>query len=263
MKIAILSQHPAEIAKLFVERHRSALEKNGIKIGLILIDENQSKEESFFSHALKIARRQAQAAGCSTAMGFAKIVTYKIVTKLSKFESELKLADFSDELPVHRVGSLNSKPARLLLSQSDCDLVCLMGSRILTKKTLDAIAKPVVNIHTSDPRFMRGSPGVVWEVLDGRKEIVLTIHRVTESLDSGDILKQASHPIRFGGGLGRTFQKTLDSALPLITDLFFEVVLQFKNKTATGEKFSLGPLRVTPSLFETLRAEILCRKRGI
>jgi methionyl-tRNA formyltransferase len=139
------------------------------------------------------------------------------------------------------------------------DLVCLMGARILTKETLAALNRPAINIHSSDPRFMRGAPSVVWEVLDRRKSITLTIHQVTPELDSGDILLQRELPIRFSGGLGATLERTFVDSVPVITRLFAETIVGLKNRRLTPQPFAPGPLRVTPKCTQTLAAEFRCR----
>jgi hypothetical protein len=261
-KLALLAAEPAEILRVFMQRHRAALDARGVEVAVIVLDENRSKSDSPLKHSYGVARRQARAAGCSTAMGVLKLLTYKAMSRLGgKSRADDALPALPADLKVVHVGTLNSDKSINAVVGSNADLVCLMGARILTQSTLQRMPVPAINIHTSDPRFMRGSPSVVWEVLAGESEITLTIHRVTGELDAGAILVQAQHPIAYCGGLGRTAARTITSALPRIADLFLKAIEGIRDQKLAGEPFAPGPLRVTPPLLQTLRAELLCRCR--
>jgi len=259
MNIAIMSSMPATLAWLFVERHFSTLKERHIHVRVIIVDENIARKNGFFSHALNVARRQAKIVNCSTMMSFLKICTFKVITS----SSPEAMYEISEEIRVVKVPTLNSGLAIEAVSENDCDLICLMGTRIVTSETLRALKRPIVNIHTSDPRFVRGGPAVVWEILAGHCEIVLTIHQVVAKLDAGAILMQDVQPIIYSGGLGKTIQNTMVSAQPKIADLFKEVILRFQDGTLDHKTFPPGPLRVTPKIRETLRAQMLCRLRTV
>jgi folate-dependent phosphoribosylglycinamide formyltransferase PurN len=261
MKVAILTAEPAEICRIFLARHAANLLDNDVEISLVLLDQNSRKSTDFWQHARKVAGRQAAHSGCSTAMGMLKIATYKLLGPKSH---GCDIAPpFGKETTLVRVDTLNSQEACDAIRRSGCNLICLMGTRILTRKTLTAINLPIVNIHCSDPRFMRGSPSVVWETLAGYTSVTLTVHKVVPELDSGDILCEAKHPIEFSGGLGSTVSRTMRSALPVVADLFLQTILSFKTGTLCSLPFDPGPLRVTPKVLETLRAEWICRSKTI
>jgi hypothetical protein len=174
-----------------------------------MLDENASKSRNFFDHAMKVARRQAAKAGCSTVMGFLKIATYKALTSGSNCTHSPAPGR---DVPIVAVDTLNSQAAYEAIAESRCDLVCLMGTRILTKKTLATIGCLVINIRSGDPRFMRGAPTVVWEILAGLDAITLTIHRVIPELDAR---------IEF---CGRLAAQTMVNAMAVVTDLFLETI---------------------------------------
>ena len=241
-----------------MQRNAAFLAEKKVHVRAIVLDENQSKRAHPFRHALKIARRQARIAGCSTAMGLAKKMFYEAATGLTT--KGIDLPAFPSGSPVYRVPTLNSDTCINAVKQSGCDLVCLMGARILSKDTLQRLAVPIINIHSSDPRFVRGGPPVFWEILADHSHLALTIHEVTEVLDAGAILQQTPQPILYKGGLGRTIEATMHAARPRIADLFQETILAYQSSTIHREGFEPGPVRVTPKINETLRAAWLCRR---
>lgn len=251
---------PGHICRVFTQRTERALAEQGVEVGVIVLDDNRHKSEHPFRHALEVARRQARVAGCSTARGLAKKGVYEVVTGLTA--PDVEPPPFPAGAPIHRVSSLNSEACIEAVRRAGCDLVCLMGARILSKETLRALALPIINIHSSDPRFVRGGPPVFWEILYDHPDTMLTIHEVTDVLDAGAILEQAPQPILYGGGLGRTIEATMEAARPRIADLFQKTVLAYRHDAVRREEFEPGPVRVTPTLGETLRAEWLCRRRS-
>jgi methionyl-tRNA formyltransferase len=210
-----------------------------------------------FRHAWNVASRQAKVARCPTSLMSARILAYKSFMRAAPNSGEVAKAPPS--LAVVRVGTLNSREAVDVVKSRGCDLVCLMGTRIISKETLAALGIPVVNIHSSDPAFVRGGPPVVWEILDKRTSITLTVHEVVEKLDSGAILRQKNHPIVFAGGLGRTVAGTMLAAKPLVAQLFYEVLVDYQRGAVERTEFAPGVLRVTPPIAATVRADCLCR----
>jgi hypothetical protein len=259
VKYAIMAAQPAPICRAFVAEHLSWLKNEGADLVLVLLDENAAKKQNLVKHGYRIARRQARKAGCSTLTSLARILFFRFICKLTSTAQGNQIPPFPRDLHVVTVPTLNSTAATQAVRAASADLVCLMGARILTKETLAALNCPAINIHSSDPRFMRGAPSVVWEVLDHRKSSVLTIHLVTPELDSGDILLQRELPIRFSGGLGATIERTFLASIPVITRLFAETILGLQNRRLTPQPFAPGPLRVTPRCMQTFVAEFRCR----
>jgi phosphoribosylglycinamide formyltransferase-1 len=83
------------------------------------------------------------------------------------------------------------------LKSRDVSVVCLAGfMRLLDKTFLDAYANRILNIH---PSLLPAFPGIdaqrqAWE--HGVKVAGATVHLVTDQLDGGPIVLQASVPVR-------------------------------------------------------------------
>lgn len=67
----------------------------------------------------------------------------------------------------------------------------------LGPELLDAAALGGLNVHGALLPRHRGANPTQWALIDDDRETGVTVHRMTQSLDEGDILAQARVPIRF------------------------------------------------------------------
>lgn len=262
MKIALMGTGQAYICRAFVHLCASDLESQGIDIGVVVLDQQQEKHNHRFRHALRVAGRQARIRGVSTLSHFLNILVYKIFYSMGNSNFKSEFHPIPEKINQVQVPTLNSPNAIQAVKDSGCSLICLMGTRILTKKTLDALDMEIINIHSSDPRFVRGGPPVFWEILANHTEIILTIHRVKVEVDTGEILAQQSSPIYYCGGLGATCRETRNRARPAIVRLFAETIQKIATKSINPIPFEPGPLRVTPTMWKIFRADQMCRKKA-
>jgi Formyl transferase len=261
MRIAIFTSATGNKWALFVERHQKALQELGIEIGAVVLDDNTEKKVSRFRHAWKVARRQAMISRVPTLLSLSRIVVFKYLSRCSDTEDSFASSFLAAQKvnQIH-VDSLNSSTAVEAVRANKCDLVCLMGTRIISRQTLEALEVPVINIHSSDPRIVRGGPPVIWEILQRRSHITLTVHEVVQKLDAGAVLRQVDHPINYSRDLGRTIVGTMWAAKAPVTDLFFQVIVDYHLNRVQRTEIIPGKVHVTPSICETLRAAWLCRR---
>ncbi len=253
-----MASAPAEIPAAFLSSQAARMAEAQVSIPVLVLDDNDALREHPLKERWKLALRQSRISRCSRLTGMIRIAVYHALMRRGLGSTGDPAPRLPGGLDVVRVPNLNRAAAIAAIVDARCDLVCLMGARILTAKTLDALRAPVVNIHSSDPRWVRGGPVVVWEVLDARSEILLTVHEVAAALDAGAILATASHRISYAGGIGSTTRRTMRAALPAVCDLFARVIEQHRDGTLQRAPFAPGELRVTPSVTQALRAEMLC-----
>ena len=98
------------------------------------------------------------------------IPTIQVAPELTRFSDRLTAED------VERV-----RLARL-------DLLIRVGFRILRGPILSVARHGVWSFHHGDNRLYRGGPAGVWEVLEDRFESGVTLQRLTEELDGGQVL---------------------------------------------------------------------------
>ena len=260
-RVGVMCLAYERIIDSFLEHNVPALRDAGVDVVTLVLDEDLPGQD-FWRHMWRLATRQARLVHCSRATALVRLLAYRELTRPRGPGEQTPRAPFPPELAVARVPTLNAPAASEAIRAARCDLVCLMGARFLIKRTLTAIGVPIVNIHSSDPRFVRGGPVVIWEVLAGRPEIGLVVHEVTEVLDAGSILAQGAQPILYRGGLGATTAATMSAARPRVADLFEQVIRDFAAGSIKPVPFAPGPLKTTPRVRETVRAELLCRQRS-
>ncbi|MBV9359185.1 MAG: hypothetical protein JO023_27055 [Chloroflexi bacterium] len=259
-KIGVMCGASGAIVRTFIARHAPQLQAAGIELAVVVLDDDLPARRAPVRHLWRLATRQARIAGCSAPVALGRILVYRALEGLGSEPGATP--PFPAGLTIVQAPTLNASSAALAVRAAGCDLVCLMGARFLTRRTLRAVGAPVVNIHSSDPRRIRGGPVVVWEVLADEPQIALVVHEATEVLDAGAILAQASQPILYCGGLGVTTAATMAAARPIVADLFEQVIRDAADGTLRRTSFAPGPLKVTPSIAKSLRADLLCRYRS-
>jgi hypothetical protein len=75
------------------------------------------------------------------------------------------------------------------------DLAFLFGFGIVRGDVLQAPSMGVLGIHHGDIREYRGRPVGFWELLDGRDAVGMTLQRISETLDGGEIVAFDTIPI--------------------------------------------------------------------
>jgi len=76
------------------------------------------------------------------------------------------------------------------------DLGIVYGTRILKPALFTLPRQGSINIHKRKvPDYRGGGPVGLWEILDGKTEIGITVHEVVEKLDAGAIINSATIPI--------------------------------------------------------------------
>jgi len=157
--------------------------------------------------------------------------------------------------------SVNEPAVAAALQAQELALGVVIGGDVFSRRTLDALDLPLFNLHLSDPAFVRGLPPIFWEVLDGRDSIVLTMHRLTSTLDGGDVIHQRAVPIVWQPTLGATLRATratFDQAIPALLEQGLRQILE---GAARPRPIVPGPLRTLPSTGQLLEARRKCRKR--
>jgi len=102
----------------------------------------------------------------------------------------LDLTDIPVE-KIKRIEKLSSIKGREFLQELKPDLLIVNGTRIISKKTLESVSAPFVNIHTGITPAYRGVHGGYWAVAKGQTNFFgTTIHYVDPGVDTGGIIEQ-------------------------------------------------------------------------
>jgi methionyl-tRNA formyltransferase len=102
--------------------------------------------------------------------------------------------------------------------------------RLLSRKLLEIPSLGAFNLHGSLLPYYRGRCPVNWVLVHGERETGVTLHRMVEQADSGDILAQRAVPIAFEDTARSLLQKMCGQAALMLD----EVLPMIKNGTFTG-----------------------------
>jgi len=96
-------------------------------------------------------------------------------------------------LKVQKFPDINSKKGVDFLKKQEADLFVVVSfGQILSAEVLAIPKLYPINVHASLLPKYRGAGPIQWAIIKGEKETGITIMRVTELLDHGDIIAQAS-----------------------------------------------------------------------
>lgn len=144
-------------------------------------------------------QRRVKLIGLWKAIGqvFFMLGIFPFLKRSSQKRKKEILANFNLELTaipkekIKWVDMLNSQQARTMLQELSPGLLLVNGTRIISKKTLESVSAPFVNIHTGITPAFRGVHGGYWAVAKGKKEFFgTTIHYVDPGVDTGGIIEQ-------------------------------------------------------------------------
>jgi len=74
------------------------------------------------------------------------------------------------------------------------------------------------------PRY-RGNAPLVWQILNGEKELGLSFFEITNGMDEGDVIGQASFTVRDDDNIDKALQIAQSRSLGLIEDCFPDLVI--------------------------------------
>lgn len=112
------------------------------------------------------------------------------------YDSEVKLAAEELGLPCEQPADVHAPEflARLRKLEPDLGIVVSYGV-ILKRELLDLPAKGMLNAHASLLPLYRGAAPIQRVIRDGHSETGVTIMRIVEQLDAGDVLLKKATPI--------------------------------------------------------------------
>jgi methionyl-tRNA formyltransferase len=135
-------------------------------------------------------------------------------------------------LQPERLGGDRGAAARAELAALAPELIVVAAyGKILPRAVLDIPPRGCINVHGSLlPRY-RGAAPIQWAVIRGERETGITIMRMDEGMDTGDMLLKRSVPITDEDTAG-----TLEAKLaPLGAELLVEALQRLEEGTLAGE----------------------------
>ena len=222
------------------------------EIEAIILEKTISKITQF--------KRRVKLLGLWTAVGqlvfmmtvfpFLKLFSQKRKKEIYE-QYHLDISPLPKEKIIH-VDKLSSSAAREVLQKLNPDLIIVNGTRIISKKTLESVKTPFINIHVGITPEFRGVHGGYWAMATGKKNLFgVTIHYVDTGVDTGEIIEQVfTLPVKKDNFYTYPYLQTaicLD-ALKKITLTFIEGKKPGTHQPVTIE----SEIRFHPTIFQWL-----------
>jgi len=180
-----------------------------------------------------------------------KFVYYKLMNKkqTKKNKSDIIPKTYSVEQTVTTYGvkviersDLNSRDFLFLIKQHDADLFISIASPIIFKEQLIKTPKlDCINIHNAPLPKYRGMLPNFWQLYHGEKEAGITIHRIAQGIDAGDIIVQHCLMIEPDETLNDLIIKTKKKNAWMIMDViedFRKGKIEYKKMQGEGSYFT-------------------------
>ena len=143
--------------------------------------------------------------------------------------SPVKEYALSAGLPVFQPVKMRDGEALAILRQLKPDLIAVAAyGKILPVDILETPSLGCVNVHSSLLPKYRGAAPINWAILNGEDETGVTIQRMAEGIDTGDILAQISTPI----DINENAAQLLTRLARLGAELLVETVRKLETGTA-------------------------------
>lgn len=166
-----------------------------------------------------------------------------------RFEAENYFKDFDRELDgieVLYVPTINAPEAEEFIKTQDADLALVFGTRKVANRIVRLFKDQAVNVHRGIAEEYRGLDSNMWAAyhLDF-KNIGVTIHRIDDSLDTGEIIWQESlqFPKDIQAYQMRYYEtvQAADLAVQTLQD-YINGTLKSRPQVKTGRYYSFIPL---------------------
>jgi methionyl-tRNA formyltransferase len=214
LKVVFITQEdPIYISSFWEEftKHRLTLRENGVSVNALvsLVPLGRDSKTALF-------RRIYGFYGFFDTLRIARKYTVSMLNrKTTKHFAETLGAEFQ------YVENIHSREFIRFARKQDV-AISVAASRIFRGKLLSAPRYGCVNIHSSMLPKYQGMMPVYWQMRDGFEEIGITIHKMIEKLDSGDILMQRSVSIGECRTLDHAILKTKTQGARMMVDFLLD-----------------------------------------
>ena len=167
---------------------------------------------------------------------------------LIKYENGLT-SEFYPEKIFRKVASINNQETIEILLKNKPNIIIVNGTRIISKKVLNAVDAVFINTHVGITPEYRGVHGGYWALVNNdHANCGVTVHLVDEGIDTGGVLYQDEIKINKLDNFNTYPYLQISKAIPLLKKAIEDVIngtVKIKKKND-----SLSVLYSHPTLFE-------------
>ena len=260
-RIALVTSNPLLVHR-FVEDH--ALHRElGIEIPLAVHIQPSMRFLDRLRDLRRTIVRQARINKTNVVAQFLHHFAYRPVARIATSGAmEPAVRSLAAGRRILQSSSVNDPAVAEAVAAEGCSLVLVVGSDVLSRRTLTTLPRSIYNVHYSDPAFVRGLPPVFWEIIGGRESIQLTFHELTSALDAGPVVAQREVPIVWRLTLEETLLSTRDATVPALSEVLADGILKVRSGASQTHSVPAGPLRTTPTVTQIREARRICGARA-
>lgn len=182
---------------------------------------------------------------------FIRMLTRYLKVKLSGSSLDRLCARFG--IPVYHSADINAPSFLEEWHNKNIDVIVSIAAPVVFKKALlDLPGWGCLNIHHAPlPRY-RGMMPNFWQMFHGEKSAAITIHRMNEKLDEGDILLQRGVPFAQGESLDELIRRTKKQAAHYMLEALQMIVenkAQYTQQPCEKGSYFSFPARQDVALF--------------
>lgn len=223
MRLILLTHGGAD---LVIER---LLELDGVELAAVVIETAKPPKRSIFEKLKRSIKYDGLGAtirkfigGNSSADGSGSPDRTREVAAANN----IRIIDLED---LHHPDSLE----KMRSFNADLGVVC--GTNILRESVFSIPKLGSINLHQGLAPYYRGGPPVFWELFNDEKEVGLTVHFVAAKVDTGDIIRQRTVPLRYDMSFGTDFESFIDDYRQKLRDHSAELVAAAVADIASGD----------------------------
>lgn len=248
----------SKVVMLVGDVDTSRIVYNAIKDDFQVVEVIQEKSESIS----KFLGRRIKKLGLLAVGGqVAFFVINKLLKSTAKNRIEeikqsfnLDTTDYPEDI-LYQVESANSQKVIERLKEINPDVVVVNGTRIISKKVLQAVNIPFINTHTGITPKYRGVHGGYWALVQQDAENCgVTVHLVDPGIDTGDILYQNIIQPQTNDNFNTYPYLQYAYAIPLIKQAIQNIL---DNKIQVQQNQLDSQLWYHPTIFEYLKYRVL------
>lgn len=136
----------------------------------------------------------------------------------------VKMLASAHNIPVYQPDTLKNGAISDLLKQTKPDLIVVVAyGKILPRYVLDFPPKGCINVHGSLLPRWRGAAPIQWSIIAGDRDAGVTTMRMSEGLDTGNILISKKTEIGAQETAGALFDRLADMGASLLLDTIAEL----------------------------------------
>lgn len=136
-------------------------------------------------------------------------------------------------IPVFQPLSLRDESVKQKIEEMNADVIVVVAyGKILPPDMLNMCRFGCINVHASILPEYRGAAPIQWAILDGKKETGVTIMKMNEGIDTGDIILTEKTPI----AQDETSEELFNRLAKMGGYALVKALEMIENKTATYQK---------------------------